>query len=57
MQRGKETILIVDDEEMILDICREMLERLGYRILTAPTGKDAMALRSMERRLPWSFWI
>jgi PAS domain S-box-containing protein len=38
MPRGKETILFIDDEEMIVDIVRSMLENLGYKIFgkTAP---------------------
>ncbi len=40
--RGSETILLVDDEEMILDVGREMLTRLGYRILVANDGEQAI---------------
>ena len=29
-----ETILFIDDEEMIVDVSREMLERLGYKVFT-----------------------
>jgi PAS domain S-box-containing protein len=32
---GQETILLVEDEPMLLDIERNMLERLGYKVLTA----------------------
>jgi len=32
---GAETILFVDDEEMIVEIAEELLGRLGYQILTA----------------------
>jgi PAS domain S-box-containing protein len=39
---GKGTILIVDDEEAILDIGRQMLERLNYKVLTASTGETAV---------------
>ena len=40
--KGKGTILLVDDEEMIIDVGRQLLEMLGYRILTAPNGKEAV---------------
>jgi two-component system cell cycle sensor histidine kinase/response regulator CckA len=40
--RGHETILVVDDERMILDVTREMIEGLGYRVLIAQGGADAM---------------
>jgi CheY-like chemotaxis protein len=39
--RGEETILLVDDEEMILDVGRQMIEKLGYRVLTAKSGEEA----------------
>ena len=41
---GTETILLVDDEEMVLDLTREMLERLGYRILSASSGIEALRI-------------
>ncbi len=41
---GSETILLVDDEEMIRDIGRKMLEKLGYEVLTAADGRQALAL-------------
>lgn len=40
---GKETILIVDDEHMILSVTKDLLEELGYRILTASNGVEALA--------------
>jgi len=42
--RGKETILIVDDEENILQLNRELLERLGYKAFTAPDGPEALKI-------------
>jgi two-component system cell cycle sensor histidine kinase/response regulator CckA len=42
IRRGHETVLVVDDERMILDVTREMLEGLGYRVLVAQGGTDAM---------------
>jgi len=39
--RGSETILLVEDESANLLIYRRMLERLGYRVLTAASPKDA----------------
>lgn len=43
-----ELILVVDDEEFILDATREVLERLGYRVLTANDG--TVAVRIFEER-------
>jgi PAS domain S-box-containing protein len=42
IQTGDETILLVDDEEVILDVGRGMLEHLGYTVLTAGGGREAV---------------
>jgi CheY-like chemotaxis protein len=42
--RGNETILLVDDEEVVLTVTREILENLGYRVLPAGSGQEAIAL-------------
>lgn len=42
--RGTETILLVDDERMILDVNRDMLQSLGYRVHTVASGREAVAL-------------
>jgi PAS domain S-box-containing protein len=42
MIRGSETILLVDDEEMVIDVGKAMLEKLGYRVLVANEGKLAI---------------
>ena len=39
---GNECVLLVDDEEMILDVGKEMLTRLGYEVLLAGSGKEAL---------------
>ncbi|MCG6894942.1 MAG: response regulator, partial [Desulfobacteraceae bacterium] len=39
---GSETILLVDDEEMIIDVAKGMLEKLGYRVVTAGGGEQAI---------------
>lgn len=49
LQRGRETVLIVDDEEIMLEIGREILESLGYQVLTAENGVVATALYERER--------
>ena len=40
--RGEETILVVDDDEMIRDLAVEMLSQSGYTVLTAPDGETAI---------------
>lgn len=42
--RGLETILLVDDEKIVLTVTRELLESLGYRVHNAGTGQEAMAI-------------
>ncbi len=42
LERGTGTILVIEDEEMIRNVCRTMLERLGYRVLEATTGREAV---------------
>jgi PAS domain S-box-containing protein len=46
---GRETILIVDDEDMILDVGKAMLEKLGYRTVTAGNGQEALVLYEEQR--------
>jgi PAS domain S-box-containing protein len=40
--KGSETILLVDDEELIIDVGQAMLERLGYRVVVCRGGKEAI---------------
>lgn len=40
--QGTETILVVDDEEAILELAREVLERFGYLTMTAASGEEAL---------------
>ncbi|HEY5997485.1 MAG TPA: response regulator, partial [Candidatus Deferrimicrobiaceae bacterium] len=42
--RREGTILLVDDEEHVRDICREMLLHLGFTVLTANDGEEALAV-------------
>jgi len=44
MREGTETILLVDDEEQILEVSKDMLEVLGYTVHTANSGKKAIAI-------------
>lgn len=40
--KGSGTILLVDDEKMILDVTAPMLKGLGYNLLTAASGDEAV---------------
>ena len=42
--RGSETVLFVDDEDMIIEVAGELFEQLGYNVLTAKNGKEAIEL-------------
>jgi len=44
MSPGTETILVVDDEPSVLRLISDTLEPLGYRVLKANCGKDALAV-------------
>ncbi|BBO88681.1 response regulator [Desulfosarcina ovata] len=44
--KGSETVLLVDDEKPILKICQELLEKLGYRAITAGNGQEAVEIIS-----------
>ena len=48
IHKGEETVLLVDDEEMILDIGTEFLKMMGYHVLTA--GNGALALQLYEEK-------
>ncbi len=39
---GTERILVVDDEEDQLTLCRSILEKLGYLVSTASSGEEAL---------------
>ncbi len=40
--KGSETILLVDDEDIIIDVGKAMLEKLGYSVLVARNGLEAV---------------
>ena len=42
--RGSETVLVVDDEEMALSGTSQLLQQLGYHVLSASCGEDALAI-------------
>ncbi len=45
---GSNTVLLVDDEPMIIDIGKQMLERTGLEVLTAKNGEKAIEVYKKE---------
>jgi CheY-like chemotaxis protein len=43
-ERGRETVLVVEDEPAVLRFAATLLERSGYTVLRAPTGDEAVEL-------------
>ncbi len=51
LPRGDETVLIIDDETTLLDLTKEILEGLGYKVITAEgarAGIDIFRNRHLE---------
>ncbi len=42
--KGDETVLLADDEEVILNVNRMVLEKLGYKVLVARNGREAVEI-------------
>ena len=42
--KGKEAVLLIDDEDMILDVGERMLNKLGYIVFTAASGIEALKI-------------
>ncbi len=41
---GTETILVVDDDQLQIEVTSRILSRLGYKVLSATSGEEALAL-------------
>jgi hypothetical protein len=44
LQSGKETILVIDDDRIVLSMTEAMLVRSGYGVITSLSGKQAVEL-------------
>ena len=42
--RGTETILLVEDEEQLRKVVIELLKQIGYNVLSAANGKEAIGV-------------
>ncbi|MBI4773751.1 MAG: response regulator [Deltaproteobacteria bacterium] len=47
--KGNETILCVDDERAVLSIASELLQALGYQVLSANSGREAVEIYGANR--------
>ncbi len=52
---GTETLLLVDDEVALLELAAELLQTLGYRVLTASNGKQALQMLTEEKAVDLLF--
>jgi signal transduction histidine kinase/ActR/RegA family two-component response regulator len=48
MQRGEETILLVEDEFVLRELARSILRDCGYRVIDAPSGVEALKIWEKE---------
>ena len=46
MKKLAANVLLIDDEEMIVDVGKQLLEHLGYSVLTAGSGQEAIQILS-----------
>lgn len=45
---GSETILLVEDEPLVLDLCRSLLKKLGYSVLVARSATEAIRIAELN---------
>jgi PAS domain S-box-containing protein len=46
---GTETVLLVDDEDMVLTVGDEILRKMGYKVLLAKSGREAIEIYRKHR--------
>ena len=47
-ERGSGTILVVDDEEIVLRMAQSVLDSAGYEVLTASNGREALEVYAAQ---------
>ncbi len=50
LHKGSGTVLVVDDEQLVLDVSASMVEKLGYTVLKAQNGDEAVDIFKVNRR-------
>ena len=48
--KGKETILLVDDEDTVIEVGKPMLEKMRYEVWTAKGGKEAIEIYEKNQK-------
>ncbi|MBP8980131.1 MAG: PAS domain S-box protein [Syntrophobacterales bacterium] len=48
IKTGTEAVLVVDDEDTVLSVSRDLLEILGYRVRTARNGQEAVDILAAD---------
>lgn len=48
LHASTETLLVVDDEPLMTELFRQFMTKRGFRVLTAATGQEALALAAAE---------
>ncbi len=49
LQVGNETVMVVEDEEMVRKLAERLLKRLGYKVIVAKSCGDAILLAETEK--------
>jgi len=49
LTRGRETVLFIDDEDTVAEVGDQMLKKLGYEVIMARSGKEAIAVYETEQ--------
>jgi len=47
--QGNETLLVIDDEKIIRDVMKTVLEEFGYQVLTAEDGQEGLRVYHEEK--------
>lgn len=50
VERARETILLVEDDDAVRRLAREVLERSGYTVLNASNGREALEVEDQHER-------
>jgi PAS domain S-box-containing protein len=50
VRRGSETVLLVEDEPLLRQSVRRILEQNGYRVIVAPDGREALKVGDQSKQ-------